>query len=128
MIALLRFRLATALIVLLLGACSTLPPQLLTPREELEPEAVPAPTMLVEYPPIEPVEPQLPEPDPPQVAAAASDTGKLAMIAPAAVIRPAPAPPEPNLDDQQFLALLGIGGAFFTIALARFRKTISEMA
>jgi ABC-2 type transport system permease protein len=28
----------------------------------------------------------------------------------------------------QFLALIGIGAAFFAIALTRFRKTISEMA
>ena len=28
----------------------------------------------------------------------------------------------------QFLALIAIGAAFFTIALTRFRKTISEMA
>src|SRR4029079_12666656 len=43
----------------LAGCATTTRPQVnLTPLEELEPEVVPAPTMLVEYPPIEAVESQ----------------------------------------------------------------------
>jgi hypothetical protein len=38
-------------------AAPTRPLVALTPQEEFEPEVVPAPTMLVEYPPIESVEP-----------------------------------------------------------------------
>jgi len=103
----LRLHVVVAALALCLGACSTLPPQLLTPREELEPEAVPAPTMLIEYPPIEPVEPPLAEVEPAPAAAAVPESEKIAMVAPAAVpSRPAPSPPEPSLDDQQFLALL----------------------
>jgi hypothetical protein len=42
----------------LAGCATTAPPAVkLTPLEELEPEVVPAPTLLIEYPPIELVEP-----------------------------------------------------------------------
>ena len=55
----LRGKLALLVLASWLAGCATSPqsPVTLTPQEEFEPEVVPAPTMLVEYPPIEMVEP-----------------------------------------------------------------------
>ena len=86
-------------------AAPTRPLVTLTPQEEFEPEVVPAPTMLVEYPPIETVEP-LPMATLPEAAATAvPDKNTLALAAPA--LAPPVAAPEPNSDDQQLIALLG---------------------
>ena len=61
----LRGALAVLALAAWLAGCATptQPTVLLTPQEEFEPELVPAPTLLVEYPPIELVEPpSLPAP------------------------------------------------------------------
>ena len=79
----------------------------LTPQEEFEPEVVPAPTMLVEYPPIESVEP------PPQRAAGgcadgAPGTNAVALGASLSPGAPGvPKAPEPNTDDQQLICAAG---------------------
>jgi hypothetical protein len=106
-----RDALVLACLVAWLAGCATPPraPVNLTPLEELEPDVVPAPTLLVEYPPIEAVEP-LPPPSTPGVApTAAPGQGSVAMAAPSP--QPAVAPPvlvpEPNTDDLQLIALLG---------------------
>ena len=86
-------------------ATPTRPLVTLTPQEEFEPEVVPAPTMLVEYPPIESVEP-LPIATPPAAAPSnVPDNNAVALAAPSAA--PPAAAPEPNTDDQQLIALLG---------------------
>ena len=54
-------RFAALALAALLAGCATAPPVLLTPEEQYEPELVTVPPMtpLVEYPPIEPVEPPM---------------------------------------------------------------------
>src|SRR4029077_16054941 len=95
-----------ALVSLLAGCATTTPPAAkLTPQEELEPEVVPAPTLLIEYPPIELVEPAT-QPNPAAPARSpAPDTVAMAAPAPAAPQHPPTA--EPSTDDQQLIALLG---------------------
>ena len=63
-------------------AMTTRPEVNLTPLEELEPEVVPAPTMLVEYPPIEAVEPLPPASTPAAAPTAAPGQDTMAMAAP----------------------------------------------
>ncbi len=112
-----RWALAAACASLLLAACATDPtPSPLTMEEQYEPETVQVPSPLVEYPPIEPVEPPLetsaqasppaadppkpqPAPNPPQVVAVAPPSP--VAIPPAAV--PAPAPPP---EDVELIVLL----------------------
>ena len=64
---------ALAALCAVLGACATpAPPVIITPEEEYEPERVQVPSPLVEYPPIEPVEPPMapsPAADPPVAGA-----------------------------------------------------------
>ncbi len=68
-------RLAPAIVLgTWLAGCASIPPPIISPQEEYEPELVQVPTPLVEYPPIEPVEP-------PEV-----------MLAPAPAAEPSPAP------------------------------------
>jgi len=74
--------LLAALLALLAAGCATTPLPEVTPDEEGEPVVIERPsTPLVEYPPIEPVEPPIAEPEPVPV--------------PAPVPAPTPAPAEP---------------------------------
>jgi len=115
-----RLGLAGAALALLLAGCAAAPPVVLTPEEQYEPELVTVPpvTPLIEYPPIEPVEPPLPEPVPaPAPAPAASPIPRPPPeplrepppeVAPAIVPNAVPAPAaaaEPT-EDQQLLSLL----------------------
>ena len=81
------------LLASLLAGCATptRPPVVLTPQEEFEPEVVPAPTMLVEYPPIESVEPPPIAAPPVAAPAAAPGTNSVALAAPSLSQGAAPA-------------------------------------
>ena len=94
----------------LAGCATSLPPTVtLTPQEQYEPEEVSAPTMLVEYPPIEAVEPPpLTSPAAPSPSAApGSDAVALAAPSASPGVPPPTLVPESNTDDQQLIALLG---------------------
>jgi hypothetical protein len=88
----------------LLAGCATPPP--IVPDEDDEPTLTPAPsTPMVEYPPIEPVEPPIPTPEPtpsPPASAPAPPTAEPAPIA----VPPAVAPPEVPAETLELLALL----------------------
>jgi len=118
-----RLGLLAAAALLMAGCASMTPQVVLTPEEQYEPELVTVPpvTPLVEYPPIEPVEPPLPPvaqtlvAPPPAAPAAAtvvpSPPPTLSAPPPAEPLREppaaeaAPATAEPT-EDQQLLALL----------------------
>jgi uncharacterized membrane protein YgcG len=109
MTAPLRNRALCALAALWLAACSTPAPPPITVEEEYEPERVEVPTPLVEYPPIEPVEPPIlstPAADPPASAAAGSGPQTLAMAAPSASATPPATAPVQIVEDQELIALL----------------------
>ena len=102
---------AALALVLAVAGCATSPAPTvtLTPEEQYEPEIVPAPRMLVEYPPIEPVEPP-PVADTtssPPPSAPAPDAVALSAPAAAPGLSPPPALLEANADDLQLIALLG---------------------
>ncbi len=102
-----------ALLALWLAACATPQPtalvEPLTPEEEAEPERVEAPTMLVEYPPIEPVEPVEP-PTTPAAATAVNATPPApttyAMAAPPPLAAPPAASPPLVVEDLELIVLL----------------------
>ena len=93
-----------------MAGCATLPaPVIITPEEEYEPEHVQVPTPLIEYPPIEPVEPPLAAPvapsavlETPPVSTAPPVT--VTMAAPALV--QAPATRETVIEDTELILLL----------------------
>ncbi len=92
-----------------LAGCAALPPPvLITPEEEYEPERVQVPTPLIEYPPIEPVEPPLAQPAPaePALPAVAPPPSIVATVPPALVAVPPAATREPSPDDLELAALL----------------------
>lgn len=88
----------------LLAGCATPPP--IVPDEDDEPTLTPAPsTPMVEYPPIEPVEPPIPTPEPTPSPPASTPAPPTAEPAPIAV-PPAIAPPEVPAETLELLALL----------------------
>lgn len=95
--------------IALIAGCTT-PPPIVQPDEDEEPIVTPA-TPMIEYPPIEPVEPPIvtPEPTPATSAPAPTPTPapSPAEPAPAAVQPPATVPtPEIPAETLEFLALL----------------------
>jgi hypothetical protein len=108
-----NWRWACVLAALWLAACSAPAPapEPMTPEEEYEPERVEVPTPLVEYPPVEPVEPPIAAavetPAAPPVTSAAPSAETLAMAAPSlATTPPATAQPPQIIEDQELVALL----------------------
>ncbi|MFO1414658.1 MAG: hypothetical protein U1F10_12285 [Burkholderiales bacterium] len=115
-----RLRWLAVLAALWLAACAAPQPAPepvpLTPEEEAEPERVEVPTPLVEYPPIEPVEPPMaaapadaaPASSPPATTAspAAQPPANVAMVAPP----PSPVPPAASapqvVEDLELVGLL----------------------
>lgn len=103
-----------AIAVLWLAACATPQPAPdltpLTPEEEFEPERVEVPTPLVEYPPIEPVEPPItasPVADPPAAPApAATAPENVAMATPSPLAAPPAASPPQVVEDLELVSLL----------------------
>lgn len=103
-----------AMVLSAVAGCASLPPPvIITPEEEAEPERVQIPTPLVEYPPIEMVEPPLaaPAPTAPAVEAqrpAAPASATLAMAVPTPAPTPSAAPParEAVAEDTELIALL----------------------
>jgi uncharacterized membrane protein YgcG len=111
------WRLLCAFAALWLAACATPvpPPVVMTPEEEYEPERVEVPTPLVEYPPVEPVEPPIvaapaaadpppAAPSPPPPTAPGSET--VAMVPPSIVATPPAAVAPQVIEDQELIALL----------------------
>jgi hypothetical protein len=101
-----RTWLPTFVAVVWLAGCATPPPAVTDVDEEPVTVASPS-TPMVEYPPIEPVEPPAPAAEPP----AAVPEPLLPVLPPtvAPVSTPAPVPsalPEPPTDEQQLMALL----------------------
>lgn len=102
-------RAMTALALAAIAGCASLPPPvIITPEEEYEPERVQVPTPLIEYPPIEPVEPPFtasvaPSPAP-ETPSASAPTTTVAMVAPALV--PAPPARETVVEDTELILLL----------------------
>lgn len=104
-----RPRLASMVLLLALAGCAATPAPVMTPDEEYDPESVLPATPMVESPPIEPIEPPLPEPPP----AAASQAAPVASPPPtpstqspeSPATQVAPPAIEPTAD-QQMLTLL----------------------
>lgn len=97
-------RLAAMALAMTMAACASLPTPVM-PADENDPEtfATPPLTPMVESPPIEPVEPPLPNPPAPAPASDAST--QAPALPPVIVVTPAPSP-EPPTEDQQMLTLL----------------------
>jgi uncharacterized membrane protein YgcG len=98
-----------------LGACASLPPPDDPPtlQEVYEPETVEVPTPLIEYPPIEPVEPPPAPVQPPEevapapVAPPSPPPATVAMVAPPVIALPPPiVVRESSAEDQELSALL----------------------
>jgi len=112
-------RFAAVALAALLAGCAATPPVVLTPEEQYEPELVTVPpvTPLVEYPPIEPVEPPLPMPTtppaaPPPAAPPPESPPVATPLAEPLREPPRDSAPSPNAtvaeptEDQQLVALL----------------------
>ncbi|MCC7325621.1 MAG: hypothetical protein IT521_02300 [Burkholderiales bacterium] len=103
---------------LVLAGCATTPPPQLTIEEEYQPELATVPTPLVEYPPIEPVEPPLVEsapaatspaasPQPEPASAPQEQTGAVATAPPSVLITPPPVVLPPTVvEDSELVVLL----------------------
>jgi len=98
----------------LVGCATQAPPVVMTPEEEYEPERVQVPSPLIEYPPIEPVEPPIaqpaPEPmvKPPAPSPAPPETVAIAPPSTTVTAPPSPVPavvPTP-VEDIELIALL----------------------
>ncbi len=93
-----------------LAGCATPPAPVMTAEEEYEPERVQVPTPLIEYPPIEPVEPPVQQMAPVDVPAAAPATppapNTVAAVAPSIVAVPPATVREPAVAEDQELILL----------------------
>ena len=106
-------RVMPAAIALWLAACAAPAPTPLTIEEQYEPEAVQVASPLIEYPPIEPVEPPIEKislPDPPPVAAVKpAPVPQVVAVAPPSVVAvppaAAPAPAAPQ-EDVELIVLL----------------------
>jgi hypothetical protein len=105
-------RVSMAMALAVVAGCASLPPPvIITPEEEAEPERVQIPTPLVEYPPIEMVEPPLtaPVPTAPVVEAQpppVPPSATVAMVIPTPAPATAPAAREPVVEDTELIALL----------------------
>jgi hypothetical protein len=90
-----------ALLVMVIAGCAT-PPPVVQPDEDEEPMvAAPPPTPMVEYPPVEPVEPSVPEAPPPTPAPPPAEAPRAVSPEPT----PLP-PPEVSAETVELLALL----------------------
>lgn len=112
------------------GCASMPPPVIITPEEEYEPERVQVPTPLIEYPPLEPVEPPLanavePAPALERTPAGATAPETLAMSAPA--LTPAPAPRETLVEDTELILLLADLQRYGNLGPDDVRREITTM-
>lgn len=119
-----RVRLALLVLVGMLGGCAT-PPVPVSPRLEAPaPIALPPATApLVEYPPIEPVEPPLVPAPAPAPQPSESVTPPAPPPTPAAVVAP-PAPPEPS-EDQEIASLLSDLNRYGALAPDDLRRELN---
>ena len=114
--------------LILLAGCATPPPIVAADEDELE--RVTVPSLLVEYPPIEPVEPPItslpPSPAParaPVPAPAATTPGPVAMIPPSLVTVP-PAAVDPPGEDVQLILLLSDLQRFGSMGAEEVRREL----
>ena len=111
----LRAACAIAACAWLFGCATQVPPVVMTPEEEYEPERVQVPSPLIEYPPIEPVEPPIAQPPPepvlirPSPPPAPQETVAIAPPSTAVSAPPSPIPAvvPPPVEDVELIALLG---------------------
>jgi len=107
-----RPRVASMVMLLALAGCAATPAPVMTPDEEYDPESVLPATPMVESPPIELVEPPLPEPppatasQPAPAASPASPPSPPSTQAPEAPATQAAPPAIEPTADQQMLTLL----------------------
>lgn len=127
-----RFGLVVALTIL--AGCAALPPVVIvTAEEEAEPESVQVPTPLVEYPPIEPVEPMIVPVAPMPVGAApvpapANPKPEVVAIAPPSL--PAAVPPvsrETAPEDIELMVLLVDLQRYGNLSADELRREITSM-
>jgi hypothetical protein len=123
----------------LFGCASIPPPVVMTPEEEYEPERVQVPSPLVEYPPIEPVEPPLPQPAAPapivaQPAPAAPPPVTLATAPPSTAALPPPVtapvkPPvaPPPAEDVELIALLADLQRYYALSPDDVRRELTNV-
>ena len=128
-----------ALAALLLAACATPPPASetypLTPEEQYEPERIEVPTPLVEYPPIEPVEPPLaaaPAADPPPAVTAAPAAAPVppttvAMAGPSVLTAPPAASAPQVVEDLELIALLSDLTRYGSLGAEDVRRELNVM-
>lgn len=115
--------------LVVLGGCASMPPPvIITAEEEAEPESVLVPTPLVEYPPIEPVEPP--------VVVSAAVTPPVAVVAPPVAIAPlamlppalsVPSAREPVLEDTELIVLLADLQRYSNLPVDDVRREITSM-
>ena len=114
---------AAALLCVLLAGCAT-PPPVVQPDEDEEPMATSAPsTPMVEYPPIEPVEPPIvaPAPEPP----AAAPPAPVVEPVPPPVSKPATEAPEVSAETLELLALLSDLQRYGTLSQEDVRREVT---
>ncbi len=125
------YRRTVALLALatLAGCASLPPPVIVTPEEEYEPERVQVPTPLIEYPPIEPVEPPVTGPvaaaPVPEAPGNASPPVAVAMAAPS--LTPAPAARETVIEDTELILLLADLQRYGNFGPDEVRREITTM-
>ena len=115
---------ALALVIVMTG-CASLPKPVM-PADENDPESytVPDPWPMVESPPIEPVEPPLPDPTP--VAQATTSPAPAAQPSPPPVIVVAPPPTtQPPPEDVQMIALLADLQRFSTMQSEELKRELA---
>ena len=113
-----------------LAGCATTPPPQLTPEEEYEPELARVPTPLIEYPPIEPVEPPLvlePLTEPPASPPAAPGPAVVAIAPPSVVAVPPAAVRESPAEDLELIALLADLQRYGGLSTDDVRKEIGSV-
>lgn len=115
-----------------MAGCAALPaPVIITPEEEYEPERVQVPTPLIEYPPIEPVEPLFATPVASAPAlettpASVAPPVTVAMAAPALV--PAPSTRETVIEDTELILLLADLQRYGNLGPDDVRREVTTMS
>lgn len=131
-----RSRLSAGIAGALLAACASVPPPALptTVQEEYEPEMVEVPTPLIEYPPIEPVEPPIPvqpldlAPVPASPAPSSPPPGPVASVAPPVITLPPPIVlRESSPEDQELNALLADLQRYAGLAPADVQRELANV-
>ncbi len=126
------FRLATTVMALVtLASCAALPPPvIITPEEEYEPERAQVPSPLIEYPPIEPVEPPFTAavtPSPTLETPPTSTTPPVTVAMAAPTLAPAPPVRETVIEDTELILLLADLQRYGNLGPDEVRREITAM-